>query len=158
LPKRGIIKDNSKARTNKMADIPINTGTMRASDQRASQRRLVGISFPFRKENGEFPARVRDADCVQNDLLTLFNTVFRNRVMRPLLGHSANNLVFDSIDGTLVARLQRIIRQTIVNNENRIKIISITMSRSGTKITPKCTYVVQGIRETVELPTIDTSK
>jgi len=78
--------------------------------------------------------------------------------MRPLLGHSANNLVFDSIDGTLVARLQRIIRQTIVNNENRIKIISITMSRSGTKITPKCTYVVQGIRETVELPTIDTSK
>lgn len=137
-----------------MADIPINSGTMRPSNQKASKRQLVGISFPFRKENGEFPARDRDADCVQNDLFTLFKTVARSRVMRPLVGHTANDVVFESKGGVLNARLQRIIRQTILNNEPRVDILQIRVSENDTTVASGVQYLIKGVVDKVDLPEI----
>lgn len=139
-----------------MADIPTNSGTTRPSNQKAATRKLVGISFPFRKENGKFPATDTDAECVQNDVFTLFNTVARSRVHRPLVGHRAHSMVFESQGALLRARLQREIRQTILNNEPRITIIAISLEQDGTAITPTVDYRVKGIRDSTNLPTLDT--
>lgn len=137
-----------------MADIPINSGTMRPSNQKASKKELVGISFPFRKENGEFPARDRDAECVKNDLFTLFKTVARSRVMRPLLGHTANDVVFESKGGVLSARLQRIVRQTILNNEPRVDVRRVGISENGTTVITGVQYIIKGVVDSLTLPEI----
>lgn len=137
-----------------MPDIPQNTGTTKASNQRASTQSVIGISFPFRKEDGEFPKRETDIACVKNDLLTLFKTPVRSRIMRPRMGHTAHQAVFESQGALLNARLQRVIRQTIANNEPRVQVLRIPVETSGTEVTPTIDYVVQGVRDSLELDTI----
>lgn len=139
-----------------MADIPQNTGTTRPSNQTASSKSVVGISFPFRKEDGEFPKRDYDRDCVQNDVFTLFQTPARSRIHRPKVGHNAFPAVFESQSGILNARLQRTIRQTIKNNEPRVIVLKITTVNSGTEVTPTVEYMTQGIKDKVELNGIQT--
>lgn len=139
-----------------MPDIPQNTGTTRPSNQRASTKSTVGISFPFRKEDGEFPKREYDADCVQNDVIALFSQSKRSRIMRPNVGHTAQLVVFESQSALLNARLQRNIRQTIVNNEPRIKVSKIAITTDDTEVTPEVDYVIQGVRDSVTLPAMQT--
>lgn len=140
-----------------MPDIPQNTGTTKPSNQTGSTKSVVGISFPFRKEGGEFPVRVRDVACVKDDLLTLFKTTQRSRIMRPKVGHNAESLVFDSTGSLLNARLQRLIRQTVKNNEPRVVVQQITLDTSDTEVTPTVNYTVQGVPGSAELDSIPTT-
>lgn len=117
---------------------------------------MVGISFPFRKEGGEFPVRVRDVDCVANDLVTLFKTPQRSRIMRPQVGHNTARLVFDSTGSLLNARLQRGVRQTIKNNDPRVVVQQITLDSEGTEVTPTIDYTVQGVPGSTVLAPIKT--
>jgi len=137
-----------------MPDIPQNTGTSRSSNQRSTDKSTVGIAFPFRKEDGEFPKRVRDIDCVRDDLITLFKTPIRSRIMRPKVGHVAHQAVFESQGSLLNARLQRIIRQTAKNNEPRVRVLSILVNQDKTEVTPTVNYITQGVRETITLDSI----
>ena|GEM_PF-4282959 len=134
-----------------MAAPPLNSGTTRPSSTAESQRDLVGISFPFRKENGEFPARVRNADCVQNNIFTLFKTPKRSRIMRPLMGTNAYDLVFESQGSLLKTRLDRGIRQTIKNGEPRANPLSIRITDTDSETTAEVLYEVQGVREVIAL-------
>lgn len=132
----------------------IDVGCMAASQgstQKGQRIRLVGISFPFRKENGQFPAVAYDVDAVQNDLITLFKTPIRTRVMRPTFGSNGHELVFESIGPLLEARMQRSIRQTIALWEPRVRVLSIEISDQGTMIAALVQYEVQGIQDFVEL-------
>ena len=110
---------------------------------------LIGISWPFRKQDGEFPARDTDAEAVRSNLLALFNCDLRSRVMRPDLGTDATLYVFESIDPLLIARLQRSIRQTIATGEPRATVSNIEFSQEGTKLVALITYVVNGIEESI---------
>lgn len=139
-----------------MPDIPQNTGTTRPSNQTGTTKPTVGISFPFRKEGGEFPVRVRDVACVENDLLTLFKTPQRSRIMRPKAGHNMDQLVFDSTGSLLNARLQRGVRQVIKNNDPRIAVQSITLETEGTAVTATVNHTVQGVPGSTELDPIQT--
>lgn len=139
-----------------MPDIPQNTGTTRASNKRADAKSTIGISFPFRKEDGEFPKRVADGDCVQNDLLTLFKTPLRSRIHRPLFGHTGHRAVFESQGSLLNARLQRSTRQTIKNNEPRVKVLSLTIENKNTETVQTIDYVSQGVRDKLTLDPIQT--
>lgn len=134
-----------------------NQNTTRSSNQMATNKPLVGIRFPFRKGNGEFPERVRGKDVVQSDLLMLFSTPLRSRVMRPVAGHNAELSVFESQGPLLNAILQRIIRQTVLNNEPRAQVTSVDIQVDGTKVDMTLHYVVQGVVDSVKIPTIDTA-
>lgn len=114
-------------------------------------RRLKGISFPFRKADGQFPKVEVDKDAVKNDLTALFQTSVRTRVMRPLVGSNAHTLVFESIGPLLSARLERSIRQTIFLNEPRVTVLSVEIADVGTEVVALVTYDIQGIRDFVEL-------
>lgn len=132
----------------------IDVGCMAASQgstQKGQRIRLVGISFPFRKEDGKFPAVQYDVDIVQNDLITLFKTPIRTRVMRPTFGTTAYELVFESVGPLLEARMQRSIRQTISMWEPRVRVLSIEISDQGTEMVALVQYEVYGIQDFVEL-------
>jgi len=110
---------------------------------------LVGISYPFRKEGGEFPARDKDSEAVRSNILSLFNCDVRSRVMRPDLGTDVTLFVFESIDSLLQAKLQRSIRQTIAKGEPRATVTDIQFVEQGTKIQANVTYEVNGIEENI---------
>lgn len=122
-----------------------------AANQTAGNKRLVGIAFPFRKEKGEFPKKVKDIEAVRSDFFSLFNTPVRTRVMRPNLGTDAHALVFESKGPLLNARLQRSIRQTIFINEPRVNVLAIKIDESDTLVTATIVYEVNGIQDSIEL-------
>jgi phage baseplate assembly protein W len=126
----------------------------RQSNVRGSTRDLVGISYPFRKEDGEFPKKERNIDLVSNDLTTLFKQAMRSRVMRPLLGTMADRLVFEPIDQLLLTRLLREVARTINVNDPRIVIDSVTFSTKETAVDCSVVYFVNGVRQesVVSLP------
>lgn len=132
----------------------VNTGTNRPSNVTAQNKRVTGISFPFRKENGQFPAIEQDADCVRNDLLSLFNTALTSRVMRPAFGHNAYDAVFEAQGALLNAILQRIVRQTISNHEPRVNVRNVTIEEVDTRVDVFVDYDVQGVPETLQVLSI----
>lgn len=135
-----------------MATVVENPGSStRPSDEKSSDRDLVGIAFPFRKEAGEFPARVRNKDTVKSDLITLFNTAKGSRRMRPNYGSNKEVLVFESTGPLLRARLERNIRQTITNNEPRVRVIGIAIDEQKTKVIALIVYLIQGVRDSIQL-------
>ena len=135
-----------------MATVVENPGSStRPSDENSSDRDLVGIAFPFRKEAGEFPARVRNKDAVKSDLFTLFNTPRGTRRMRPKYGSNKEQLVFESTGPLLRARLERNIRQTITNHEPRVKVLAVAIQEQKTKVIALIVYIIQGVRDSIQL-------
>lgn len=112
---------------------------------------LIGISWPFRKENGEFPARDYDSEAVKSNILALFNCDLYSRVMRPELGTDVTLYVFESIDPLLLAKLERSIRTTIANGEPRASVTEVRFNQEGTKLVALVKYEVNGIEESVAL-------
>ena len=138
-----------------MATVVENPGsTTRPADVQSGDKTRIGIAFPFRKEAGELPKRAFDADAVKNDLLTLFETPIRSRVMRPTFGSTKERLVFESKGPLLNARLQRNIRQTIFLHEPRVRIRQMQVRESKTEVIALIIYTVQGIKDSIRL-TID---
>lgn len=133
-----------------MAAPPLNSGTMRPSNA-TDDRPVVGFAFPFRKEGGEFPKRVRDADCVKNNVFTLFKTPKRSRIMRPRVGTNAYDIIFETQGVLLATRLDRGVRQTLASGEPRAKPLKVIVSDDGTLTNVRVVYEVQGVREAVDL-------
>lgn len=112
---------------------------------------LIGLSFPFRKEAGEFPKKDYEQDAVRSNVIALFNMPLRSRIMRPELGTTAYNLVFEPITPLLVARLERSIRATIERGEPRAVVRSVTITQDNTKIFADIVYEVTGIKDNVQI-------
>lgn len=117
---------------------------------------LIGLSFPFRKESGEFPVRDYDQEVVRSNVIALFNLPLGSRVMRPELGTTVYDMVFDSTGALMEARLQRSIRSTLERGEPRAQVESISITTDNTKVICDIVYSVTGIIDqvTVELPTV----
>jgi phage baseplate assembly protein W len=112
---------------------------------------LAGISFPFRKEAGQFPKKDLDQEAVRSNVIALFNLPLRSRIMRPNLGTTAYNLVFEPITPLLVTRLERSIRATLERGEPRASVVSVTISQNNTQLLADIVYVVTGIKNTVQV-------
>lgn len=119
----------------------------RQSNVRGSNRDLIGLSYPFRKEGGEFPKMDRNIDAVSNNLLLQFRQPMRSRVMRPLIGTLADKMVFENIGELLRARLVREIGRTINVNDPRIEIIDISIEEKDTVVDSLVLYSVNGVRQ-----------
>lgn len=114
-------------------------------------RNLVGIDYPFRKEDGEFPRKALNAEAVKSDLLTLMRTPLRSRVMRANFGTIVDRLVFDPIDPLLTARLERSIRQAITLHEPRVTVRALEIETSGTAVTVTVRYEIQGFEDSLTI-------
>lgn len=137
-----------------MATVVENAGsTTRPADQKASDRDLVGIRYPFQKLKGEFPAKVRNKDAVQTDLIQLFKTPIRSRVMKPAHGHNLDLIVFESTGALLQARIDRNVRQIIRNNEPRVTVIGLRIEEENTLVTTTVFYEIQGVRDSFQIET-----
>jgi phage baseplate assembly protein W len=135
-----------------MATIAENPGaSTRPANQNASTRDTIGIAYPFRKQDGEFPKKVVNVEAVKSDLITLFDTPLRSRVMKPNFGSNKEELVFESTGPLLRARLIRNIRQTIFLNEPRVVVLAVQITEEKTLVTATILYAVQGVRDTLTL-------
>lgn len=112
---------------------------------------LIGLSFPFRKESGQFPKKDFDQDAVRSNIIALFKIPLRARIMRPELGTTVYNLVFEPITSLLIARLERSIRATISRGEPRATVISITITQDNTKLIADILYQVNGLNDNVQV-------
>lgn len=111
----------------------------------------IGISYPFRREDGQFPKMEEGEDCVKSDLMTLFQTPLRSRVMRPTLGSDANLYVFEPNTDLLKSMIERSIKQTIVANEPRVKVLKYTFTQEDTKFTTDILYQVLGQQDALSM-------
>jgi len=121
--------------------------SMRPSNQRPSDRKLIGFAFPFQKKNGKFPYALTDAQLVKNDIQMLFKTPLGSRVMRPTDGSDAESFVFESQGELLNAQLRRSIRQTIANSGISVNVISISFSEQDTQTLAEIQYEIYGVRD-----------
>lgn len=112
---------------------------------------LTGISFPFRKESGQFPKKDTLQEVVRSNIIALFNLPLRTRIMRPNLGTTAYNLVFEPITPLLIARLERSIRATFERGEPRANVVGITVTQNNTQLLADIVYVVNGIKDSVQI-------
>lgn len=112
---------------------------------------LKGISFPFRKADGQFPKIDEDADAVRSNILALFNLPQGGRVMRPTLGTTVHSLVFESQGDVLTARLRRAIWNTVAEGEPRAKILNIDIRYEGSLVTAEILYEVTGVQQVVQV-------
>lgn len=123
----------------------------RPSNQKASSKSVVGLAFPFRRENGELPLRLKDTDLVKSDLLALFQTPIRTRIMRPTVGHTVDFLLFESQGDLFKARMNRAIRQAIYMNEPRVRVISVSIEEDNTLVNVLIVYETQGVKDSVDV-------
>jgi phage baseplate assembly protein W len=111
---------------------------------------LIGIDFPFRKANGQFPVMATDKDVVRANIIALANLDLGVRVMRPTLGFAGRRVVFDPIDALLESRLNRYIRNLFAQ-EPRATLQTVTITNSKTTIKAVIVYSVNNIQDTVTL-------
>ena len=112
---------------------------------------IVGISFPFRKEDGEFPKTDINADVVKSNVLSIFAIELGERVMRPEVGANIRGLIFESFGPLLEARLKRAIRTAIANNEPRARVLSIGITQEDTVVNVDILYSALGFQDTVSI-------
>jgi uncharacterized protein len=113
--------------------------------------KLVGISFPFRKENNQFPVVDIDVDAIKSDLILLFNTPIRSRVMRPDFGTNLHSLLFESTDALFIVRIKRSIQQTILNGAPNVDVLDLSVVIQGTTVVVNILYEVKGVRDSLTM-------
>ena len=111
---------------------------------------LIGIDFPFRKADGQFPKMATNQDAVRSNIIALANLDLGVRVMRPTLGFAGRRVVFDPIDALLESRLNRYIRNLFAQ-EQRATLQSVTITNSKTQIKANIVYTVNNIQDTVTI-------
>ena len=119
--------------------------------QRKYEMTLKGISFPFRKEDGQFPKIDLEKDAVKSNIIALFNLPKGLRVHRPALGNIFDILLFESQSPLLNARIQRAVRDTIATGEPRATVENVSIEYSNTLITVTIVYSVRGQLDSVTI-------
>lgn len=125
--------------------------SMRPSNEKPSNRKLIGIAYPFQKKNGKFPYPLTEAQLIKNDIQLLFKTPLGSRMMRPQEGTDADNFVFEPQGDLLHAQLRRSIRQTILNSGITVVVISITFTDQDTQTLADIEYLIYGVRDNLTI-------
>lgn len=93
----------------------------------------TGVAFPLRVDRRGGLALVRGGEDVDEAIQLILGTAPGERPMRPQFGCGIHNLVFETIDAAMVARVEREIRAAIDHWEPRVEILDIRVdvSRRG---------------------------
>ena len=112
---------------------------------------VIGLSFPFRKESGQFPKKDFDQEAVRSNIIALFKLPLRLRIMRPELGTTVYRLVFEPITPLMTTRLENSIRATISRGEPRANVSNVTITQDNTKLIADIVYEVNGLSDNVQI-------
>jgi len=114
---------------------------------------LRGISFPFRKGTGAFPATATGDQLVKEDLYQLITTGIGARVMRPLFGTNVYSFIFEANDDVLATLIQAEVQSAIAKYEPRVAVEDIGTFRTDSEVVVVISYtiVATGNRDAVDL-------
>lgn len=113
----------------------------------------LGLRFPFGRSATSFPAQAVGDDVVDQNIRRICQTRRGSRVMRPTVGASAYDFVFESTGPVLSSRMDFELRQAIADGEPSADVISIgcteRKTNTGVEILVTIVYEVNGnIRRT----------
>jgi len=108
---------------------------------------ISGISFPFRTEGGGLPARARGVEVYRSAIVLLVKTIRRSRVMRPTVGVSLLDQVFENEGPLLESLIIRELTNSISTQIPDITILQITFQETGKRIIVNIFYSVMGVED-----------
>jgi phage baseplate assembly protein W len=111
---------------------------------------LSGISFPFRISKKGLPAEAKGTDVIRSALIVLLRTGKRKRVMRPTLGTSIRELLFETNGPIQQSLVRREILSLVSNFLPEVKITEITFKTDRNdehKLEVNIAYVIQGVQD-----------
>lgn len=89
----------------------------------------IGFAFPFAIAASEFPKSAVDDDVIKASLIQLILTSTGERVMRPNLGGSVMDLLFENVSDANDSLLRMRVLEIISAQEQRVKVEEITVDR-----------------------------
>lgn len=114
----------------------------------------TGIAFPFQKSATSFPAEATDDELIKQEIIQLILTAKGERVMRPEVGSSINNFVFETNDDLLETNIRTVVTNTLATFEPRIIVKNVEVERASSgpdlldQVLITITYVVPATQKT----------
>ena len=87
-----------------------------------------GISFPFRRAGGEFPAASEDDATIMDSIKQILLVSRFERVMRPSLGSLVSSMLFENNTALLRARLAAEVKRALREQEKRIQVLAVNVA------------------------------
>lgn len=115
---------------------------------------IKGIGFPFRKGSTGFPAVATDDNVVRDSIIRLLGTEKGERVMRPQLGVSIRQLLFEPNTPIMAELIREQVFTAIGTFEPRAILKDVVVTRTETEITILILYVNRLTLRAQNLPII----
>ena len=103
---------------------------------------IRGLTFPFGASATSLPAKSTDKDTIADNITRILLTSRGSRVMRPSMGSSVYDFVFESIGSVLRARIDDEVRRAIADGEPRANVIQVDVEEITTSIGTQVTIDV----------------
>ena len=110
-----------------------------------------GISWPFRVENGEFPATSDEDVQIAESLRNLLQTKRGERLMRPDFGVNSERYLFETNNAILGQALKYEVATAIAKYEPRVAVKQIRIGQTQSELTLTIEYVVKATRQDRDL-------
>lgn len=108
----------------------------------------VGWAFPPRVDAGGAVAEAVYEDDVREAIRIILGTNLGERLMRPDFGAGLEQFVFEPVNPTTIARLQRQVREALVTWEPRIDVEEVTVTPEGSPPVVLMVELVYRVRAT----------
>lgn len=95
-----------------------------------------GLAFPFRIGKTSVPEVATGAALIEQSIIQLIMTGAGERCMRPNVGSHVHKYVFENNDELLAEMIRADITATIVQNEPRVMLREITVTKGADTSTP----------------------
>jgi phage baseplate assembly protein W len=107
-----------------------------------------GLSFPFRRSNGQFPAIKTDDDLISDSIRQLMSTGKGERIFHKDIGIQALKYVFENNNAITSDSLRFEVINILTRYEPRIIPQDVQVIREDSKITLLIRYIVRATRRT----------
>lgn len=108
----------------------------------------VGWAFPPRVDGAGAVAEAVYEDDVREAIRIIIGTNPGERLMRPDFGAGLRDFLFENVNPTTIARLQRRVREALITWEPRIDIETVTVSPEGSPPVVLLVELVYRVRAT----------
>lgn len=89
----------------------------------------IGWSFPLQLEVTGTPLLVPYEEDIRQSIMIILGTEPGERIMRPDFGAGLNRFVFEPLNTTTMALVQRRVHEALVDWEPRIEVVEVTVTR-----------------------------
>lgn len=90
-----------------------------------------GFAIPFAPKNGVFPGMLEDDALIDQNLITLFNIAFNERVRHPERGNDFHALVFETFDEGFIELVKHAVQSLVAQYESRVILKEIVVYQAG---------------------------